>query len=313
MKSSLTERIKHKAIDFGFSKIGIARAEALSGESVHLQEWLTHGYHASMHWMERETAKRIDPSVVLPNVKSVLCVAMNYFTPAHHSNEPTAGKISRYAWGDDYHDILSERLEKLLVFIKSEIPGATGKIYVDTGPVMEKAWAVRAGIGWMGKHANVITPELGSWVFLGEILLDAELEYDEPLVDHCGACTVCLDACPTGAIAEPYVVDANKCISYLTIEHRSDLPSEFTGKFQNWIYGCDICQDVCPWNRFQKETKEKAFQPRAENIAPKLTQLAVLSQEEFSRRFKNSPIKRTKQSGLVRNAKALLESHQTSS
>jgi epoxyqueuosine reductase len=173
---------------------------------------------------------------------------------------------------------------------------------------MDKVWAARAGIGWLGKHTNIITRKFGSWVFLGEILIDAELEYDTPMPDLCGTCTACLDACPTQAIVQPYLLDANKCISYLTIEHRGELPKEIVANFQNWIYGCDICQDVCPWNRFQNETDEPAFHPREENIAPKLTELAELSQEEFSRRFRNSPMKRAKHSGLTRNAKAVIES-----
>jgi epoxyqueuosine reductase len=204
--------------------------------------------------------------------------------------------------------MLTKQLEKLYEFIKSEISGVDGKIYVDTGPVMDKAWAVRAGIGWLGKHTNIITRKFGSWVFLGEILIDAELEYNTPMLDYCGKCTACIDACPTQAIVQPYVIDANKCISYLTIEHRGELPKEIVSNFQNWIYGCDICQDVCPWNRFQNETEEPAFQPREENVAPKLTELAEMSQEEFSRRFRRSPMKRTKHSGLTRNAKAVLES-----
>jgi epoxyqueuosine reductase len=204
--------------------------------------------------------------------------------------------------------VLTQRLEKLYEFLQSEIPGVSGKLYVDTGPVMDKVWAARAGIGWLGKHTNIITRKFGSWVFLGEILIDAELEYDTPMPDLCGTCTACLDACPTQAIVQPYLLDANKCISYLTIEHRGELPKEIVANFQNWIYGCDICQDVCPWNRFQNETDEPAFHPREENIAPKLTELAELSQEEFSRRFRNSPMKRAKHSGLTRNAKAVIES-----
>ena len=209
--------------------------------------------------------------------------------------------------------VLTARLEKMYDFIKTEIPGVNGKIYVDTGPVMDKVWAARAGIGWLGKHTNIITRKFGSWVFLGEILIDAELEYDTPVADLCGTCTACLDACPTQAIVQPYLLDANKCISYLTIEHRGELPKEIVTNFQNWIYGCDICQDVCPWNRFQNETDEPPFQPREENVAPKLTELAELSQEEFTRRFRKSPIKRAKHSGLTRNAKAVLESGGSSS
>jgi len=312
MDFSLTHRLKMKAVELGFSSIGIARAEVLNEEEKHLREWLARGYQASMQWLERDAEKRIDVTKILPNAKSVICVALNYFTPVQHSNTPALGKISRYAWGDDYHLVLTKRLEKLSEFIKSEIPGVEGKIYVDTGPMMEKAWAARAGIGWLGKHTNIITRKFGSWVFLGEILIDAQLEYDTPMLDYCGKCTACIDACPTQAIVQPYVLDANKCISYLTIEHRNKLPQEHVLNFQNWIYGCDICQDVCPWNRFQKETEEPAFQPRKENVAPKLTELAEMSQEEFSRRFRKSSMKRTKHSGLTRNAKAVIDSQRTS-
>jgi epoxyqueuosine reductase len=312
MEFSSTQRIKKKAVELGFSSIGIARAELLNEEENHLREWLASGYNASMKWMDRDFEKRVDPAKILPNAKSVICVALNYYTPSRHSENPALGKISRYAWGDDYHRVLTNRVEKLYEFIKSEIPGVEGKIYVDTGPVMDKAWAARAGIGWMGKHTNIITRNFGSWVFLGEMLIDAELDYDTPMLNYCGNCTACLDACPTQAIVQPYVLDATKCISYLTIEHRSELPKEIVSNFQNWVYGCDICQDVCPWNRFQKETEELAFQPREENIAPKLIELVEMSQEEFSRRFKNSPMKRTKHSGLTRNAKAVLESARSS-
>jgi epoxyqueuosine reductase len=312
MEFSPTHRLKMKAFELGFSSIGIARAELLNEEENHLREWFARGYHASMKWLERDVAKRIDVTKVLPNAKSVICVALNYYTPSQHSNNSALGKISRYAWGDDYHIVLTKRLEKLYEFIKSEIPGVEGKIYVDTGPVMDKAWAARAGIGWLGKHTNIITRKFGSWVFLGEILIDAELEYDTPMLDYCGNCNACLDACPTQAIVQPYVLDANKCISYLTIEHRDELPKDLVLNFQNWIYGCDICQNVCPWNLFQKETEESVFQPREENVAPKLTELAEMSQEEFSRRFRRSSIKRTKHSGLVRNVKAVLESNKSS-
>jgi epoxyqueuosine reductase len=312
MSSSLTDHIKLKALELGFSNVGIARVETLTEEGSLLRKWLSLRYHASMQWMEREAEKRIDPQIVLPQAKSVICVAMNYYSSVQHSENPETGKISRYAWGDDYHIVVTERLEKLRDFIQLKIPAVTCKRYVDTGPMMDKVWAARAGIGWMGKHTNIITRDHGSWVFLGEILLDIELEYDEPKADLCGSCTACIDACPTQAIVQPYVLDSNKCISYLTIEHRDDLPKNLTSKFGRWVYGCDICQDVCPWNRFQKETREPAFEPREENIASMLIDLAGISQEEFSRRFHQSPVKRTKRSGLVRNAKAVLESQQTS-
>ncbi|HWP81634.1 MAG TPA: tRNA epoxyqueuosine(34) reductase QueG [Bacteroidota bacterium] len=308
MNPLLTERIKSKARELGFAKVGIARVEVLTQEGARLQEWLHRGYHGTMDWMARNTEKRIDPANVLPGAKSIVCVAMNYYVEQQHSSDPSVGKISRYAWGDDYHIVMTERLNRLLEFIVEEVPGVRGRVYVDTGPVMDKAWAVRAGIGWLGKHTNVITRELGSWVFLGEILLDVELTYDEPIADYCGSCTACIEACPTGAIVDPYVLDSTKCISYLTIEHKGEIPNELKPRFQNWIYGCDICQDVCPWNRFQQPTDEKAFAPRQENIAPSLKELEALSPEEFSRRFRKSPVKRTKLSGLVRNVKAALDS-----
>jgi epoxyqueuosine reductase len=309
---SLTTSIKTKALELGFSLVGIARAEEVAGEGAHLREWLHRGYHASMEWMNRDIEKRTDPRNMVPAAKSVVSVAMNYFSATHHAADSATGKISRYAWGDDYHLVLGERLKQLLAFIQSIQPNVNGRYYVDAGPVMDKAWAARAGLGWLGKHTNVISKEYGSWVFLGELILDVELTYDAPMEDFCGTCTACIDACPTQAIVEPYIVDAHQCISYLTIEHRGELPAGVTQKFDRWVYGCDICQDVCPWNRFAKETNEHGFKPREENIAPKLTELRALTQEDFSRRFRRSPIKRTKHSGLTRNAAALLESQKTS-
>ncbi len=282
--------------------MGIAKAEPLDDEAKHLQEWLSRGYHGTMEWMNRNADKRSDPRVVLPGAKSVICVAMNYFTPTQHPNEPGVGKISRYAWGDDYHDIVTERLKKLYTWLQQEFPGADGRYYVDTGPMMDKVWAQRSGIGWIAKHTNVITQDIGSWVFLGELITTLELEYDAPATDHCGTCSLCIEACPTNAIVEPYVVDSNKCLSYLTIEHRGEITGEVTGQFENWIYGCDICQDVCPWNhKFSTETGEKGFQSREWNVAPVLDEWKEMTQEEFSQKFKGSPIKRTKLSGLKRN------------
>jgi epoxyqueuosine reductase len=312
METTLTQRIKSKALELGFSEIGIAQAVPLAKEAVHLTEWLEKKYNAGMQWMEREKEKRTNPYLIFPQVKSIVCVAMNYYSPEMHSENSDTGKISRYAWGDDYHIIMTELLGELLGFINSEIPEIKGRIYVDTGPMMDKVWAVRAGIGWMGKHSNVITRKFCSWVFLGEILLDIELDYDKPIMDLCGTCTACIDACPTKAIVKPYVLDSSRCISYLTIEHRDVLPKDLLCEFHHWVYGCDICQDVCPWNRFQKKTEVKAFYPRQENIAPKLTELAEMSQEEFTRRFHHSPIKRAKQTGLTRNAKGVLESMESS-
>lgn len=283
-------------------KVGIAKAEPLGEEAKHLQEWLSRGYHGTMDWMNRNTERRTDSCRILPGATSVICVAMNYYTPTRHVNEQGVGKISRYAWGDDYHNVVTERLKKLYAWLQQEFPGVVGRYYVDTGPMMDKVWAQRAGIGWIAKHTNVITQEVGSWVFLGELITTLELEYDEPATDHCGTCSLCIEACPTNAIVEPYVVDSNKCLSYLTIEHRGEIAGKVTEQFENWIYGCDICQDVCPWNhKFSTETGEQAFKPREWNVAPSLNEWKEMTQEEFSSKFKGSPIKRTKLAGLKRN------------
>jgi epoxyqueuosine reductase len=300
-------KIKLKARELGFSRVGITKADSLEYEGRLLREWLANGYHASMKWMERDAEKRVNPAGLLPNAKSIICVAANYCKKTSESDDPAIGKISRYARGDDYHKVLSGRLQNLLNYIIAEFPGANGKLYVDTGPVMEKALAVRAGIGWLGKHTNIITRDFGSWIFLGEIILDIELDYDRPVQDLCGSCTKCIDACPTHAIIKPYVIDSNLCISYLTIEHRGELPPALMPKFNNWVFGCDICQEVCPWNRFQKETTEPAFQPREYNLMPRLVDLAGMEQEEFDSRFRHSAVKRTKNTGLKRNARALID------
>jgi epoxyqueuosine reductase len=297
-----TEFIKRKALELGFVSVGIARADALDAESAHLREWLHRGYHASMTWMENNIDKRTDPRVLVPGARSVIVAADNYYTSQEHSTEEDAGKISRYAWGDDYHIHATRRIESLFDCIKQAAPESSGRYYVDTGPVMEKAWAARAGLGWQGKHTNLITRSHGSWVFLAVIITTLDLEYDEPVEDMCGSCTACIDACPTDAISEPYVVDAAKCISYLTIEHRGEIAPELGKRFGQWVYGCDICQDVCPWNRFSRETEHAEYRSREGNVAPKLEELIAMTQEEFSSRYSKSAMKRTKLSGLVRNA-----------
>ncbi len=310
---TLTEQIKSKALELGFAKVGIAKAEILGAEGDRLKEWLNRGYHASMQWMKKNVDKRIDPKKIVPNAQSVISVAINYFTSIEHSPEsdeglrPRRGKISRYAWGDDYHIHVTKRIETLAECIKQLVPESENRYYVDTGPMMDKVWASRAGLGWQGKHTNLITKEYGSWVFLGEIITSEKLDYDSPIEDFCGTCTACMDACPTDAIHEPYVVDSNKCISYLTIEHCGEIAAVLGKKFDQWIYGCDICQDVCPWNKFQQPTEHNEFSPRVENINPSFRDLMNISQEEFSKRFKNSPIKRTKREGIIRNAKIVLD------
>jgi epoxyqueuosine reductase len=304
----LTAAVKRRARELGFQKVGIVRAEALTEEGARLEEWLRRGHQASMRWMERGLERRTDPRELLPDARTVVAVALNYYTPHAHTHEPGTGKISRYAWGDDYHDVLGERLKALLAFVKEVAPGTEGRVCVDAQPAMDKAWAVRAGLGWIGKHTNLITRDYGSWVFLGELLLDAELEYDvRREEDHCGTCTLCIEACPTGAIAEPYVVDSNLCISHATIELRDEeLPREVAEHLDGWLYGCDVCQDVCPWNRFEQPTDETRFEPRPGALSPDLEEIASLTHESYVERFRRSPVKRAKLAGLQRNARTLL-------
>jgi epoxyqueuosine reductase len=302
---TLAENIKQRALFEGFNKVGIVGAESLADEGRRLEEWLARGHHGEMRWMARDIHKRIDPHEIFPQARSVVVVALNYFTPHQHQQSSTTGKVSRYAWGDDYHDVVKEKLLSLLAWIKEVEPSAEGKVCVDIQPTMDKAWAVRAGLGWLGKHSNVITPEHGSWVFIGELLLNLDLEHDrERIEDHCGTCTLCIDACPTAAITEPYVVDSNKCISYATIELRApELPEEMD--LAGWLYGCDVCHDVCTWNRFEQETSETRFAPREGNVDVDLDQVLELTPESYAARYRGSAMKRTKLSGLQRNARFL--------
>ena len=300
--------IKDQARALGFNKVGVVAATALTEEGAKLREWLARGFHGQMAYMARNPEQRSDPRLLMPSAKSVVCVALNYFRPDQHVDDPDTGKISRYAWGDDYHDVLRDKLKALLEWIQARAPEVEGKVCVDTSPMMDKAWAARAGLGWIGKHTNLITKEFGSWVFLGELLLSIELDYDslvEP--DHCGKCVACLDACPTGAIIAPYQLDATRCISYGTIELRdAELPEPIRSNLENWVFGCDICQDVCPWSRFSKQTEEERFAPRPGLVEPKLEELIEMSQEEFSARFRKSAIKRAKLAGLQRNVRAVM-------
>jgi epoxyqueuosine reductase len=306
----LSQKIKERARAEGFHQVGIVRAESLSEERERLEEWLRRGYHGEMRWMARDPQQRADPRELFPAARSVVVVALNYFTPHEHANDAASGKISRYAWGDDYHDVVGGKLKSLLAWIKAEWPEAEGKTCVDIQPMMDKAWAARAGLGWIGKHTNLITREYGSWVFIGELLLNLELEYEtERVEDHCGTCTLCLEACPTNAITEPYVVDSNKCISYATIELREpELPAEVATNLEGWLYGCDICQDVCPWNRFEQPTDESRFEPRENNVSARLSDILELTPETYAARFRRTAIKRAKLAGLQRNARALRNS-----
>lgn len=300
--------IKERARAEGFDKVGIVPADALMKERSLLNEWLRRGFHGEMSWMARDPEKRTDPRELLPSARSVVVVALNYFTSHNHNSSDAGGKISRYAWGDDYHAIVGGKLKSLLAWIREQWPEVEGKTCVDIQPMMDKAWAVRAGLGWIGKHTNVITQDYGSWVFIGELLLNLELQYEvERVEDHCGTCTLCIEACPTDAITEPYVVDSNKCISYATIELRdAELPPEVATHLDGWLYGCDICQDVCPWNRFEQPTDEAAFQPRHGSVAISPSEVLGMTPETYAARFRNSAIKRAKLPGLQRNARALL-------
>jgi epoxyqueuosine reductase len=312
-----SEQIKTYARRLGFSKVGVTRAETLT-ERERLNEWLTRGYHGEMVWMARDPEQRTDPKKIFPQARSVVVVALNYYTSHQHDVSTTRvsgwdqpkgllGKVSRYAWGDDYHDVVGEKLRELLKWIQTQWPAAQGKVCVDIQPTMDKAWAVRAGLGWMGKHTNVITHEYGSWIFIGELLLNLELDYDnEEVADQCGSCTLCLDACPTGAIVEPYLLDSHRCISHATIESRAPkIRADVAANLEGWVYGCDICQDVCPWNQVTPTTDESRFEPREGNVNASLTEILELTPETYAARFRGSAMKRAKLSGLQRNARAL--------
>ncbi len=300
--SSLTVRIKAHARALGFDLVGIAPARPPEHWTFFL-DWVAQGFAGEMGYLERNLERRGDPAQVLPGVRSILCVGMNYNTGEEGTGSGLKGRIARYARGDDYHEVLKDRLFRLLDFIRAEGgPEVEGRVYVDTGPVLEREVAARAGVGWFGKHTGLIHKRAGSWLLLGEILLTAELDYDTPALDHCGTCTRCIDACPTGAILEPYVLDSRKCISYLTIEVKGAIPVEMRAQMGDWVFGCDVCQEVCPWNRKAPATEEGAFTAREGLEAPDLVELLKMDQATFGVRFKGSPIKRTKRRGLLRNA-----------
>ena len=296
----LTRHIKAEAKGLGFGAVGIAPAGVVPEDR--LLTWLQRGYQGRMDYMARGVEKRLDPDKVLPGVRSVVCVLLDYYHDYDLPyDRPDLGVISRYASGDEYHQLMQQKLRELLSSIRRLRPEVDAKLYVDTGPVLDKYWAAQSGLGWLGKHTNLLERDRGSWFFLGEILMDVELEYDRPTLDFCGSCTRCIDACPTDAIVEPYVLDSRRCISYLTIELRDDIPTEFRDSMGNLVFGCDICQDVCPWNRSAAESGVPEFKPREPNRQPELRQLAQITPEEFSERFRNSPVKRAKWRGLMRN------------
>ena len=300
------EIVIQKAKSIGFDLVGFAKVEILDAEVKNLIEWINLGYQSGMNYMERNLDKRKDVSNILPDAKSIISLTLNYFTPHQYNNNKYKGKVSRYAWGKDYHLIIWEMLENLEEQLCNIDPEFSCKSYVDTGPLMDKAWAVKSGLGWMGKHSNIINRNYGSWFFIANIITNAEFNYTEQIPDFCGSCTACIDACPTDAIVSDYIVDSNKCISYLTIENKEEIPKELSGKFDGWLFGCDICQDVCPWNiKFSEPTIVKDFHPHNDNIEIDLNEIDSMNNEEFKKMFSSTPISRAKLKGLKRNAKFL--------
>jgi epoxyqueuosine reductase len=299
--------IRTKAIELGFYSCTFSKAAFLEEEAPKLDEWLTNGYHGKMSYMENHYDKRLDPRLLVEGSKSVVTLLFNYYSDKKQS-DLLAPKIAMYAYGEDYHVVVKDKLKELLQYISVEIGEVHGRVFVDSAPVMDKAWAKRSGAGWIGKHTNLISKKAGSYFFIAELILDLELEPDGPVTDHCGSCTRCIDACPTEAIAAPYVVDGSRCISYFTIELKEELlPTEFKGKLDNWMFGCDVCQQVCPWNRFSKPHYEPRFEPHEKLLEFTQNDWSDLTEELFSQLFKNSAVKRTKFEGLKRNIKFLTD------
>lgn len=308
-RSAHTHLIRQKALELGFLQMGVSKADFLEDEAPRLEKWLKQERHGAMGYMANWFDKRLDPQVLVPGAKSVISLSYNYHNP-EKNKDPQAPKISQYAFGEDYHFVLKEKLRDLVSFIESKIGAISSRIFVDSGPVLEKAWAAKSGLGWIGKNSNVIHPKRGSFFFLCEIICDLELESDAPIKDYCGTCRACIDACPTDAIFEPYQVDGSKCISYFTIELKdSDLPDAFKGKFENWAFGCDICQDVCPWNRFSEPHREERFNPHGKLLELRANEWQELSEDLFRELFRKSAVKRTKYKGLMRNIKFLADNN----
>lgn len=309
-KPAYSTLIKEEALKLGFLFCGIAKAEFLEQEAPRLESWLNKNMHGEMQYMENHFDKRLDPRLLVDGAKSVISMGLNYYTD-HSQADPSAPKISKYAYGQDYHTVIKDKLKQLLATINEKIGEVGGRAFVDSAPVLDKAWAKKAGLGWIGKNTNLINQKTGSFFFLAELIVDIELEYDiEPTADHCGTCTRCIDACPTDAIVGPYVVDGSRCISYLTIELKNELPAEFKGKMDNWMFGCDICQDVCPWNKFSVLHNEPAFDPQPGLLGLNHADLTEITEDVFQKVFKNSAVKRTKFSGLKRNIEFLRNSDQ---
>ncbi|MBC72789.1 MAG: tRNA epoxyqueuosine(34) reductase QueG [Muricauda sp.] len=294
-----TSMIKTEAKRLGFLSCGISKAGFLEEEAPRLEKWLNQNMHGEMQYMENHFDKRLDPTKLVEGSKSVISLLLNYF-PSEEQN-PDSYKISKYAYGMDYHFVIKDKLKSLLQFIQEEIGDVHGRAFVDSAPILDKAWAAKSGLGWIGKNSNLLTQQVGSFYFIAELIVDLELEYDTPVTDHCGTCTACIDACPTEAIVQPYVVDGSKCISYLTIELKNEIPSEFDGKLDEWMFGCDVCQDVCPWNRFSKPHSEPLFNPNPDLLSFTKKDWEEITEDVFKKIFKKSAVKRTKLSGLERN------------
>lgn len=303
-KEEYAQLIKVEAKRLGFLSCGVSKAEFLEEEAPRLESWLNKNMHGNMQYMENNFDKRLDPTLLVEGSKSVISLTYNYYTDKLQQ-DTNAPKISKYAYGIDYHFVIKEKLKQLLEFIKSDIGEVHGRAFVDSAPIMEKAWAKKSGLGWIGKNSNLITQRVGSFYFIAELIVDLDLEADHAVTDHCGSCTACIDACPTEAITEPYQVDGSKCISYFTIELKDNIPSEFKGKFDHWMFGCDICQDVCPWNRFSKHHSQPLFNPKPELLSMSKKDWEEITQETFNKVFQKSPVKRAKYSGITRNIRFL--------
>ncbi len=291
--------LKTESKRLGFLSCGISKAGFLEEEAPRLANWLNKNRNGQMTYMENHFDKRLNPTLLVDDAKSVISLLLNYY-PSEIQN-PDSYKISKYAYGQDYHHVIKEKLIELLNFIQTEIGDVSGRAFIDSAPVLDKAWAAKSGLGWVGKNSNLITQKVGSFYFIAELIVDLELEYDAPTTDHCGNCTACLDACPTEAIIAPYVVDGSKCISYFTIELKDNLPQEMKGKFDDWVFGCDICQDVCPWNRFSKPHNEPLFQTNKQLLSFSKSDWEEITKDTFQKVFKNSAVNRTKFEGFIRN------------
>ena len=298
-KEKYAQLIKAESKRLGFLSCGISKAGFLEEEAPRLENWLNNQMNGQMSYMENHFDKRLNPTLLVDDAKSVISLLLNYY-PSELQNEDSY-KISKYAYGQDYHHVIKEKLKELLHFIQTEIGEVSGRAFVDSAPVLDKAWAAKSGLGWVGKNSNLITQKVGSFYFIAELIIDLELDYDAPTTDHCGSCTACLDACPTEAIVAPYVVDGSKCISYFTIELKDNLPQEIKGKFDDWMFGCDVCQDVCPWNRFSKPHNEPLFQANSDILNFSKSDWEEITVDTFQKVFKNSAVKRTKYEGLLRN------------